>query len=96
MSVVCEYCSVDVDDKGNDICAFPYYGRAPHNSFYQMRKHVGENTVQVNNEIPLNFEPDLESITDDGVITGGIYTYCLNCGDGMEQVKKMLKYNSCC
>lgn len=64
----CHHC-----DEGGGVCAYPYYGLAPHKSF-DTEAHAFQ-THYIPQELwPLNFLPE------DGITTHGTYLYCPKCG----------------
>lgn len=66
-------------DVGGGECVFPYYGLAPHTHDLSARSYIGSTRILPQTEWPENFEG-----SDDEEEEGyGVYTHCLDCGDGL-------------
>lgn len=77
----CEYCD---DGEGGSI--YPHYGVAPHDCFFKIGKKIGESKLHDQSNFPKNFDGDKDTINSDGLFECGIYTHCLECGSGFEEV----------
>lgn len=70
--MTCDFC-----DDGDGGCVYPYYGLAPHSHKLHRGRIV---TITSTRDFPDNFVVDQEHPADGP--TCGVYTHCLNCGDG--------------
>lgn len=67
-------------DIGDGLCAYPYYGMAPH-GYVTAPDTNGRVSVELPEaEWPENFLLDSECEPADGTPRGGVYTHCLTCG----------------
>ena len=75
--MVCKYC-----DDGHGHSVYPYYGVAPHQC--HDFKSIGSATELPRSEWPENFRPDPDAMSKgEGTYPGcGVYTHCLQCGEG--------------
>lgn len=70
-------------DDGDGGCIYPMYGVGPHVCFYKIEGAVlGESKPIDRDKWPANFIEYDECKQDAHSPACGIYTHCLNCGDG--------------